>query len=344
MSIVDAVSYSAAFLLALAAAGWAAWFALLLRAPSTELAWWVALPTATAGAAGFLVARHFMAMALRPFREASRALSEASFQPRDQIRYARQLPALNQTAGQAESLSLLGSLDQFLSKTQQRHARQTAWIGAVVHDLKTPLVACINALEAIADEHAVCANCGDSDTSVVAGRLAAELRSLVASVQKMVDVVRFEREDVTLDREMVDLGSLASEVVARFQGRRGLDVLSRGSGHVEGDPSLLQRALLNLVGNAVRYARSCVRVDVYPGLLRVSDDGPGLPAPLEYLAEPFRSEALDVGPVTLSGGAAGIGLFLARRVLELHGGKLVVEKTSHEGTTLLAYVEARRGG
>ena len=344
MSLVDTVSYLVAFLSAVAAAGWAAWLALLLRVQVSDIGWWIAVAAASGGAVGYLFARYVATRAFRPLEAVSRALTEAAFQPRDQIRYARELPAISQLAEHGEIGSLLTALDQFLGKIQRRHARQTAWIGAVVHDLKTPLVACINALEAIADKHALCASRTGSDTSVVAKRLAAELRTLVHSVQKMVDVVRFEREDVTVDRETVDLASMTAGVIARFQGQQGIDVRCSGQGFASGDPELLQRALVNLVGNAVRYARSRVSVEVYPGLLRVSDDGPGLPAPLEVLAEPFRSEPLEVGSVTVSGGAAGIGLFLARRVLELHGGKLVVENTSNEGTTLLAYVEARRAG
>jgi len=98
------------------------------------------------------------------------------------------------------------------------------------------------------------------------------------------------------------------------------------------------------LANAVRYANSSVTIEVFPRLVRVADDGKGLPAPLEHLTQPFRSEPIEVAGVPVAGGAGGIGLFLARRVLELLGGKLVVESTSARGTVLLAYVGAANGG
>ncbi|HNR00705.1 MAG TPA: ATP-binding protein, partial [Trueperaceae bacterium] len=93
----------------------------------------------------------------------------------------------------------------------------------------------------------------------------------------------------------------------------------------------------NLVSNAGRYARSEVRLEVFNNMVRVQDDGPGLPAPLEQLAQPFVGRTVEIAGKEYAGGTGGLGLFIARRVLEAHGGRLVCEASGPNGTVLLAY-------
>lgn len=298
------------------------------------------LAVASVGAAAFVGARFVLDAQLAPLRRIALRLRHATLRPRDKIAYLRaDLPAPDGLPDEIAAVS--GALDGFVTGVEQRHARQTAWIVAVVHDVKTPIAGAANMLGVLARTPRL----ADSAEGAVVERLAGDLRGIARDVQRLVDAVRFEREDVEIDREPLDLAAIASAAAANLAPTDGsVTVRVHGEGGADGDRALIARGIENLVGNAVRHARARVEIEVRPGLVRVSDDGPGLAAPLEVLAQPFRSEPRTVAGVVTQGGAGGIGLFLTRRVLELHGGRLVVERTDAHGTVLLAYVGRRPDG
>src|SRR5690606_26556662 len=122
---------------------------------------------------------------------------------------------------------------------------------------------------------------------------------------------------------------------------RGIALTLTGAASAFIDRREVERALYNLLSNAARYAQSSILVDVFPGLVRISDDGPGLGAPLEELAQPFNDQGVDIAGRRYAAGAGGLGLFIARRVMEAHGGRLVSEASGPRGTVLLAYLGPR---
>ena len=70
---------------------------------------------------------------------------------------------------------------------------------------------------------------------------------------------------------------------------------------------------------------------------------PGLPAPLEQLAQPFNAQPVEIAGQHYTAGTGGLGLFIARRIIEAHGGRLVTETTGPSGTVLLAYLQQEVG-
>lgn len=106
-----------------------------------------------------------------------------------------------------------------------------------------------------------------------------------------------------------------------------------GPAPVQGNPTLLAVALLNLLDNAQKFShpRSPIQVAAYEragfcGFL-VQDSGPGLPRDFEFRA----FGRIDHGPGFAAPGV-GLGLFTARRVAELHGGSLTMSTIEHRGT------------
>jgi signal transduction histidine kinase len=167
---------------------------------------------------------------------------------------------------------------------------------------------------------------------------------LTADAERLERVAqRFERIGHAGRQDQIGLGALADRVAAYFQPRLPrhanpirLVVRSAGAGPVVlGDPILLEWALESLVKNAIDALRGqsgtitlATAVEPMWATLRVQDDGPGV-------AREIRRTLFDPGITTKSGGW-GVGLALARRVVEDgHGGELVLETTETGASFLI---------
>lgn len=193
----------------------------------------------------------------------------------------------------------------------------------VSHDLRTPLTALRAALEATEDAPE------RSDLLVTARRNADRL---TRQVQQLFDLSTLDGGDAPLTVEDFPLAELAHDVVHEFAARaaaRGI-ALEVDVPHqlplVRADLALVERALANLLDNAVRHARESGRVVVAATLagdfvrVEVADDGPGLdPALHERVFERFFRADRARG-----GEGSGLGLAIVRRVAELHGGRVGV--------------------
>jgi two-component system OmpR family sensor kinase len=184
---------------------------------------------------------------------------------------------------------------------------RTAMVGAISHDLRTPLARIRFKLEGAPDE---------------------VKRTVLADVEQMekmiASVLAFIRDaSAGRPRERLDLLSLV-ECLVDDAAQTGQEVsLDDDSAPVtvEADALGLQRLLGNLLDNAVKYGgRARVRVFAEDGhgVVEIADEGPGLAsAELERVFQPFyRAEAAR----TLDGGGVGLGLAVARSIARAHGG------------------------
>jgi signal transduction histidine kinase len=104
----------------------------------------------------------------------------------------------------------------------------------------------------------------------------------------------------------------------------------------KGDEQRIAQVLLNLVGNAIKFTEEgVVRVEVAPSngtfLVSVSDTGPGLSeADQERIFQEFHQAD---GSSTRKKGGTGLGLSIAKRIVEMHGGRIWVESSLGKGST-----------
>ena len=212
--------------------------------------------------------------------------------------------------GPAEVGAAANAFNEMQGRLHRYITDRTAMVGAISHDLRTPLARIRFKMEAAPD------------------RLKQSVLSDVAQMEQMIGgVLAFIRdESQPRRRERLDLLSLI-ECVADDAASVGGDVeiLDGRPVAVEGDPVALQRLFANLVDNAVRYghaARIKVRVEQGAAVVSIADRGDGLsPSDLERVFQPFfrtdSSRNLDTGGV-------GLGLPIARSTARAHGGDVAL--------------------
>lgn len=236
--------------------------------------------------------------------------------------------------GPAELLAAARTFNEMAAALERQREAQLAFLGGIAHDLRNPL-ATLKLTAAIAD----------ADLPLPAER---ELRALFQRVDRQVgkldrmvgdllDAARVEAGKLSLELRRCDVRELVSEVVD--QHRPGapdhrIDVsLPAEPVPVRCDPIRIEQVLGNLVGNAIKYSpgggRVRIGVTTEDGLARLSVADLGLGISAEdrpHIFEPFRRGSRHDGIPGM-----GLGLSVARRIVEAHGGLLDVESAPGSG-------------
>ena len=213
------------------------------------------------------------------------------------------------------------TLNGMLHRLDAARARQRAFVADAAHELRSPLTNMRTELE-------VAQRLPDTtDWPGLAGDLLTDVERLTRLVDDLLLLARADdgtaRPTAAPVRE-VDLGAVVGDVVSRYPDagyvRPAVPVT------VTGEPDALGRVVANLMDNAVRHARSHVRVAVTgengQGRITVTDDGPGIPAAdRERVFDRFTR--LDDARARDAGGS-GLGLAIVRELVRRHGGSVTL--------------------
>lgn len=205
--------------------------------------------------------------------------------------------------------------------------RKDRFLATLAHELRNPLTPIVNAvamLERVAGSH--------SGVARAKATIDRQSSQLVRLIDDLMDVSRVTQDRLELRREVVllrDVFELAFEAVRPMIIERNLHLTVNMPDESIGlfvDPARLAQALTNILSNAVKYTDPngdiLVAVHITPEAVRieVSDTGIGIPAEqLEHVFQMF-SRVYDHGSRMPAG--LGIGLALARRLVEMHGGSM----------------------
>ncbi|MFB6520242.1 sensor histidine kinase [Streptomyces sp. NPDC056401] len=216
--------------------------------------------------------------------------------------------------GADEIAQLARTVNETLDRLERSDARQRQFTADASHELRNPLAAVRSRLEVALR---------DPDRESVAAALA-DTERLQGIAADLLLLARLDGGPAPRT-EPVDLALLAAEDAARRpEPRVALRLDARAPVPAAGDPARLERALANLVDNALRYARTgvVVRASAEDGwaLLEVTDDGPGIPeADRDRVFERFVRLDADR---SRAGGGTGLGLAIAREIARAHGGEV----------------------
>lgn len=219
-------------------------------------------------------------------------------------------------------------IESHAEREQRQVADHREMMASVAHDLRTPLTALHGHLEVLAGAAAPDAT---RHAAVLQAALA-QSRKVSRLSQQLFELAALQSTEQVLHRERFSLDEVVTDAVQKFglgdeEPKVALTGMPPGRLELDGDLQLIERALTNLIDNAVRHApnsgpvRVSLRREGAQAEVVVEDGGPGLPGELHHRLD--RGLSLRDPPIKRSGGGiGGLGLAIAQRVAVLHGGSL----------------------
>jgi PAS domain S-box-containing protein len=230
-----------------------------------------------------------------------------------------------------------------VSQLTQLDRNKADFMSMLSHELRTPLTSIIGYLDLLDAGHGGPLNEQQQQMLDVVDRNAHRLLELIEAI---VTLDRLESGRAPLEPAPVSVAVLVEQVVdavrpmAAARDQRLTSAVDGGAGEVLGDQSQLERVLLNLATNAVKFTPNGGAVEVAAAAspddehvsITVTDTGMGIPADEQarLFTRFFRSSAARAAAVP----GTGLGLVIARSIIDAHGGTIEVESTEGEGTTV----------
>lgn len=282
-----------------------------------------------AGIAAAVVTRSIMGP-LSSIQEASRRIAGGN--------YAQRVP----TPKDAELAAVALDIDALAQRLAETEARRSHLIDEVAHEMRTPITTIKGSMEALLDEVI-------EPGPEVYARVADEASRLQRLAEDLSTLSRAEEHTLSLHTARIDGARVAADVADKMRSQfdhAGVALAVTGTpAPVMGDPQRLAQVLVNLVGNALGHTPRGGTVtvtsgsDVTTSWVSVADSGRGIaPEELGRIFERFYRV-----PDASTPGGRGIGLTIARSLVQAHGGTLAVASDGlGEGATFTMNLPTRR--
>lgn len=221
-------------------------------------------------------------------------------------------------------------------------AVKTAVIRAVSHDLRTPLATIETALGSLRDP---ALNLEEGDREELLEAIGEEHARLKRLVENLLDLSRLQAGAARPAPELWTVEQLLADAVEEADAGERVQVVCDGLSVVRVDAAQIQRVLVNLLENALKFSSPGAQVQLRANagrgevLVRVTNRGRGIPHDeLDRIFEPFQRVAGE------HAGGAGLGLAIAKGFTEANGGRIWAESRPGQGATFvlaLPTVESR---
>jgi signal transduction histidine kinase len=224
---------------------------------------------------------------------------------------------------------LAQSINHMAERLKHLETARARFISEISHDLRTPLTAIKGLLVNLIDD----SGADERPPLEIAER---ETDRLIRLVNQLLDFSRWQGGRLELNRRPVDIGTIVRDAVTLSEGQARHRHITMNADippslpAVSADPDRLQRVILNLLDNAIKFTPGGNRVTLAVRQrereieVSVQDTGRGMSQEEQERAfEPYyRGE----------GGGAGLGLAIAQAVVEAHGGRMGIESCPNQGS------------
>lgn len=233
-----------------------------------------------------------------------------------------------------------------LQREKELHEMKTTFISIASHEFRTPMTAALGSAELLRD---FLEKFTPEKRRELADRIVISVQRVCTMLDDVLTISRLDRGKITWQPAPTNLTAFVRQLVdeARMSdgGRHVFSVEVEGEGEdILADANILKQALDHVISNAMQYSPDGSRIvvraqsDLTTATLVIEDEGRGIPeSDLERLFRPFErgSNAGDVR-------GAGLGLTVAKRMVELHGGSISLSSTLGSGTCVSIRVPIKR--
>ena len=226
------------------------------------------------------------------------------------------------------------SFNEMLDRLDEGFSAQRQFTGNAAHELRTPLALMQAQLELFSAEHPDVR----PETADLIRLLREQTERMTQMTKTLLEMSELRSVPCT---DRIELGPMAEEILtdlAPLAEKKGIALVCDGDGVMTGSDTLIYRLLFNLTENAIRYNRpnGTVRISIAEEetriVVRVADSGCGIPE--EYRRSIFQPFFRVDKSRSRAYGGVGLGLSLVWEIARLHGGEVLVEKSTEGGTTM----------
>ena len=226
------------------------------------------------------------------------------------------------------------------SSDQQEKTRRD-FVANVSHELRTPVSIIKGFSETLIEDYE---SLSEKQKKNFLNKILRNSQRLNSLVEDLLSLARLDAQDITLEKQTLNLSDLINQIGEDFKSRLKKDNprlcidLPTEPLEISGDPEKLISVFENLIENATVHAESLTTITIQARLdpvdkkvvCQIKDDGRGIPEEkLDRLFERFYR--LDKGRSRERGGT-GLGLSIVREIIEAHGGEIVVQSKLGEGS------------
>lgn len=242
------------------------------------------------------------------------------------------------TRGPAKRTAKLAQDVEWQRSLAEMRARQVTYVS---HELRTPLSLMRASTELLMERLGDAVDVRELQLMEVVRR---NTDAVITIVQRNLQDARAEATLFSPQLSPADIRKLLAVSLEELRAISPIPILMKSGGPPQRlimDPSLIHQVILNIVGNAIQPARAATEVWVRllqsdeGATISVSDDGKGMTEEQRrMLFEPFHSD-------DAASGGVGVGLAISRQIVQLHGGRILVDTMVARGTTIIVTLPAR---
>ncbi|MBI5624336.1 MAG: hypothetical protein HY924_11205 [Elusimicrobia bacterium] len=255
--------------------------------------------------------------------------------------------ALEKRRKDAEIRRLNSELTESNRQLGQINSFQTRFFHMVAHDVKNPLTAILGYCEVIGAKFK-----GNPDAMKYSSHIHSAAKALNALISDLVDLAAIESGKLRVDAVPLDLATVVGEVKSRIdvvaaQRKISFTVqLPQTSLPVQGDPQRLGQVIQNLCTNAIQYTKEggsvTIRVDMVKDWLTVSVIDTGIGIAKEDVPRVWERFFQTAEAQKMRKGGFGLGLKIAREIVQRHGGEMGIESELGKGSRFFFHLPVRQ--